>query len=160
MFKFEIIWSTRYLRNLNYFLRVGLESSIQVLAPTSIINEGWSGKEKVLWFWKTSLTLIKSNRALIDQGWKCLSEEALLSPEPCHLRTHPPCENSYIDRQVEYRSLITIRGAKWVNLLIRAAVETHTAAHFPKFCMTPTQTLHLCRFSKIFYFDIDPSTRK
>lgn len=95
-----------------------------------------------------------------DQGWKCLSEEALLSPEPCHLRTHPPCENSYIDRQVEYRSLITIRGAKWVNLLIRAAVETHTAAHFPKFCMTPTQTLHLCRFSKIFYFDIDPSTRK
>lgn len=52
-----------------------------------------------------------------DQGWKCLSEEALLSPEPCHLRIHPPCENSYIDRQVEYRSLITIRGANgWTCL--------------------------------------------
>lgn len=80
-----------------------------------------------------------------------------------------------------WRCSPTDQGRKWVSM--RSAAEsgafsltcsrgcasavrkTATRVEHPRFCiwicsLNPMQTLHACHFSKIFYFDIDPSTRK
>lgn len=75
-----------------------------------------------------------------------------------HDNTHPPCGNSFTGQQ----TISTIdhhqRGQPGEPGYQSCSGDTQQ--HILNFAWPPTQTLHVCRFSKIFYFYIDPSTRK